>query len=276
MIIAPLMVPILGLAGALVNGWPRRANASFLLVVGGAAAVIVLSAFLAEWVTPLVALDVNTQVQSRVNPTLVDLLIAVAAGAAGAFATVHVRVASSIAGVAIAVALVPPLCVVGITFVGGDRGDSFGALLLFVTNFVGIVLTAALVFVLTGYADPTVLRARSRQLALAIAPFGALAIVVMLPLLFAQQSVIAEAALSRDVNAVVERWLEPTPDLRLVEVNIEGDDIRVVVTGPSTLPPVSDLEEEVTDTLNRRMHLVVEFSPSEVTETDVGPPAPSF
>lgn len=58
-------------------------------------------------------------------------------------------------------------------------------------------------------------------------------------------------------------------------MHIEDDDIRVVVTGPSVLPPVQELEEDASDSVNRPMHLVVGFSPSEVTETDVGPEPPS-
>ncbi|BDZ41082.1 hypothetical protein GCM10025865_03810 [Paraoerskovia sediminicola] len=107
MLIAPLMVPILGLAAALVNGWVRRAWESSLLIVAGVVAAVVLAAAITLWAPAVVSFETNSQITSRVDPSVLDMLVAIAAGAAGAFATVNTRVASSIAGVAIAVALVP-------------------------------------------------------------------------------------------------------------------------------------------------------------------------
>jgi uncharacterized membrane protein len=94
------------------------------------------------------------QVLARTSPNLVDLGFALLAGAAGAYVTVRTEAGSALPGVGIAVALVPPLATVGIAL-GADRGElTFGALLLFVTNFAAITLAAGLTFALTGFTPP--------------------------------------------------------------------------------------------------------------------------
>jgi uncharacterized hydrophobic protein (TIGR00271 family) len=273
MLVAPLMVPILGLAGALVNGWPHRAASSAWLVALGAAGVVALSFVLARWVPPLVALDINSQVTSRTSPTLVDLLIAVSAGAAGAFATVNLRVASSIAGVAIAVALVPPLAVTGITLAAGSPEESLGSFLLFATNVVAIILSAALVFLLGGFADSALLRDRAQRLLWTMAPFGALALVVMVPLVFTSQGLIAATNLQSDTEDAARVWLRPEPGLELDQVEVQphflDNEINVRVSGSGDLPSVEDLHQAVSKDSELPVTLTVEYVPSTVTTVDV-------
>jgi uncharacterized hydrophobic protein (TIGR00271 family) len=273
MLVAPLMVPILGLAGALVNGWPHRAASSAWLVALGAVGVVALSFVLARWVPPLVALDINSQITSRTSPTLVDLLIAVSAGAAGAFATVNLRVASSIAGVAIAVALVPPLAVTGITLAAGSAEESLGSFLLFATNVVAIILSAALVFLLGGFADSSLLRDRAQRLLWTMAPFGALALVVMVPLVFTSQGLIAASNLQTDTEDAVGVWLRPEPGLELDQVEVQphflDNEITVRVSGSGDLPRVEDLHEAVSKDSDLPVALTVEYVPSTVTTVDV-------
>lgn len=274
MLIAPLMTPILGLAGALVNGWPRRAASSLRLVLLGTLAGIALSAVLARWVPFLATLDTNSQVTSRTSPTLLDLLIAVAAGAAGAFATVNTRVAPSIAGVAIAVALVPPLSVVGITLRAGMPSEALGAFLLFLTNFVSIILSAAFVFVLGGFADPRVLRAR--VLLVTMAPFLALAIVILVPLVYTGSGIVSEANHQSEAKDEVDAWLGSRTDIQVVGIDVGGEGVHVNLTGRSPLPPVEPLQREISEAFGSPTQVSVEFAPSEVVtiQQDGTPVAP--
>jgi uncharacterized hydrophobic protein (TIGR00271 family) len=264
MLIAPLMTPILGLSGAIVNGWARRAASSLRLVALGTLGGIVLSAVLARWLPVLASLDTNSQVTSRTSPTLLDLLIAVAAGAAGAFATVNTRVAPSIAGVAIAVALVPPLSVVGITLSAGRTDDALGALLLFLTNFVSIVLSAALVFVLGGFADPRVLRVRSRAVLVTMAPFVALALVILVPLVYTGSGIVSRANQQNDARNEVDAWLGPTTDIAVVRIDVTDEGVDVNLTGRPPLPPVEPLQEDISEAFGSPTQVTVEFAPSEI------------
>jgi uncharacterized hydrophobic protein (TIGR00271 family) len=147
MLIAPLMTPIVALAFAIVNAeWRVTRNAAIALA-GGSALAVTLSAavsLVARLPTP------GGQILSRGNPNLLDLGIALAAGAIAGYARVNRGVAETVGGAAIAVALMPPLCVVGIGISIGDLGLAYGAFLLFATNFVGITLACALVFVAAG------------------------------------------------------------------------------------------------------------------------------
>ena len=97
-----------------------------------------LCAILITWMTPLTT--VNLQILARVRPNLLDLGIAVGSGIAGAYAHSKKEVAKTLAGVAIAVALVPPLAVSGIGIGWMNWGVFSGALLLLVTNLAGMVL----------------------------------------------------------------------------------------------------------------------------------------
>ena len=76
---------------------------------------------------------------------MVDLIIALAAGTAGAIAIVREDVAEVLPGVAVSISLVPPLCVAGTAFAYGQPELALGALLLFATNFFAILLVGGLV-----------------------------------------------------------------------------------------------------------------------------------
>jgi uncharacterized hydrophobic protein (TIGR00271 family) len=268
MLIAPLMQPILGLSGALVNGWPRRAASSLWLVAAGSVAAIALSALLSRWVPGAFDLAANPQIAGRTAPTLLDLLIALAAGSAGAFATVHARVAASLPGVAIAVALVPPLSVVGVTLSHGDVRLALGALLLFVTNFVAIVLSAALVFVLGGFADPEI-RDRPRKLLLTLTPFAAAAVVILVPLVYTGNGVVAQETRHETASQTVEDWLEPTDGIRVLDLEVDDGSVRVELAGSPPLPDQAALQRQLAASLDSSVELTIEFIPSRVTT--IGP-----
>jgi len=87
----------------------------------------------------------NAQVAGRVNPRLIDLTAALATGAVGSVALVRRDISDTLPGVAIAISLVPPLTVVGLTAESGAWGESFGALFLFGTNVASILATGIVV-----------------------------------------------------------------------------------------------------------------------------------
>lgn len=266
MLVAPLMTPILALAGALVSGWRRRAATSSLLIATGVAAAVLMSYALSLWAPVELALDANSQVTSRVSPNLIDMLIALAAGAAGAFAAVNSRASSSMAGVAIAVALVPPLAVAGVSFGAGRADDAGGALLLFLTNFVAIVLAASFVFVLAGFVEGAGLRERGRRLASTIAPFGALALVVLVPLVFNSQGLLVAAKESDAAQETVSEWLGDDPDLLLERVTVSEDVVTVELQGAASPPPVDTLQESLSSVLGREVAVEIRLTPVIVIE----------
>ncbi|WP_084125453.1 DUF389 domain-containing protein [Demequina sp. NBRC 110054] len=266
MLVAPLMVPILGLAGALVNGWSHRAGNSVLLVAMGVGGSILLSYGLASWAPVAVRFDTNSQIISRVDPTALDMLIAIAAGAAGAFATVNSRVASGIAGVAIAVALVPPLAVVGISLANNRPVDAGGAFLLFLTNFVAITISAALVFVLTGFARHKILKRNPWGVAATVAPYVALAAVVLVPLAFTSEGALSATAQSKDAEKIVTDWIGEDSDLLIQSITIDGGEVTVLLVGSDDVPDPEQLQKDLMVGLRRtELSLIVGVTPVEVT-----------
>lgn len=271
MLVAPLMVPILGLAGALINGWVHRAVSSTLLILGGTTAAIAMSTAIAGWAPTVSALDTNTQITSRVDPTLLDLLIALAAGAAGAYATLDRRVASGLGGVAIAVALVPPLSVVGITLQAGAFEDAWGALLLFTTNFVAIVLAASVVFAFGGFAGSHAQRNNVRRIVLTLAPFATLALLVFVPLLLTTEGLIAQSAAQSQTEDVVEEWLDDSgTDLVLVDLAVSDGEVRVSLVGAEKVPDVEELQDSLDSALGRQVAVTISLTPTQVTHVDAG------
>lgn len=265
MLVAPLMTPILGLAGALVNGWGRRALDSATLVFSGAIVSIVLAYGITAWAPVAISYSTNAQIVSRVSPNTVDLLIALAAGAAGAFATVNARVASGIAGVAIAVALVPPLAVVGVCLNGGQFEDAVGASLLFLTNFVAIVLAAAGVFVLTGFARPYALRNKPRQILSTVLPFVVLAGVILLPLMVTSEGLLQTETRERDAQQTAEEWLGEDSGYEVTAVTVDGSEVEVTITGSGEPPPAQDLADALQADFVAPVGLQLTVVPVEVT-----------
>lgn len=156
MIVAPLMGPILGLAMGTVLGDTRMFRRSLTAEVSGVL-LVVLTGILVAQVVGVSQIDfAASEIVNRTRPTLYDLAIGLAAGLAGAFCLIHPKLQASVAGVAIAVALVPPLSVTGLTLAGWWSGDlhwrpAFGSFMLFLANFLTIELAAGLLFTSMGF-----------------------------------------------------------------------------------------------------------------------------
>ena len=149
MILAPLMSPIVSLAMGLARSDLSLMRASLRTLAVGVGWGLACGVIMA-WVTPLET--PTLEMQARMSPTLLDLMIAVLSGVACAYANSKQEIAKSLAGVAIAVALVPPLSVAGIGLGWADWSMAAGASLLLVTNLVGIALAASATFLVLGFA----------------------------------------------------------------------------------------------------------------------------
>ncbi len=161
MVVAPLGGAIMAFGGALVTARDRWMVITFIEVVVGAAAVVAIGFIVSLFMPDLLVL--TPALQSRTSPGILDLGVALAAGAAGAYVAVRRTGTDALPGVAIAVSLVPPLATVGICLELGRVSDAAGAALLFITNFAAIVVAACVVFALAGATpDRAMLRERHR------------------------------------------------------------------------------------------------------------------
>jgi uncharacterized hydrophobic protein (TIGR00271 family) len=148
MIIALLLGPIAGVSLGLVdrnNALVRRALPTLL---GG-----FLVAYGIAFVLGVIHRDIplTDEIYARTAPNLMDLMIAIGGGAAGAYSMISPRLSVAFVGVAIATALVPPLSSSAICLARGEYALAFGAFLLMFTNIVGIQVAGSLVMWLGGY-----------------------------------------------------------------------------------------------------------------------------
>ncbi|MGL5082986.1 MAG: TIGR00341 family protein [Microcoleaceae cyanobacterium] len=149
MLVAPLMLPLRALAFGALGGDATLFRRSLTTLIGATLIALVLSILLGQ----LIGLqDFESEVLARTQPTLIDLWIAIVAGGLSGFSKVRSGISDAVAGTAIAVALMPPLCVIGLTLSEGFLSESYGALLLYLTNLLGIVLACMVVFIWAGYA----------------------------------------------------------------------------------------------------------------------------
>jgi uncharacterized hydrophobic protein (TIGR00271 family) len=181
MLIAPLMSPILGLSLASVAGKERMFRKAIVALIEGALLAIVLSAILG-WLALILPFDVLSElpreVLARTRPTPFDLAVALAGGAAAAYALAQPHLSATLPGVAITTALMPPLCTVGIGLALRRPEVWAGVLFLFFTNFIAISFAGIVVFALPGF------RPRHENNRHGLYVSGALALLVTIPLIF--------------------------------------------------------------------------------------------
>jgi len=155
MLLAPLMQPIVSLSmGVLRQDSSLQRNALKTIAIGVVA--VMLTAALIAFALPMQRL--TSEMAGRLSPTILDLFVAIVSGMAAAYAKNNEKILGSLAGVAIAVALVPPIAVAGIGLGWGEWMMFGSAFLLFVTNLVGIVLAAAMTFMVLGYSPISIAR----------------------------------------------------------------------------------------------------------------------
>jgi uncharacterized hydrophobic protein (TIGR00271 family) len=234
MIVAPLMTPILGTVLSVVTADGRNLVRCLLLVVCGALAVIAIGYLIGLLVPVPIDAANNSQVSSRVNPTLMDLFAALATGAVGSFAVVRSDVSDTLPGVAIAISLVPPLAVVGLTLDAHRPHQATGAMLLFLTNVAAILLSGLIVMAL--YSVGRLVQPRSSLGSRIVTVAVVAGVVVLAGPLAAESERITTQELSRsDVTKAADEWAAARR-WQVVSVTATGGRVRVTAEGPLPIP----------------------------------------
>jgi uncharacterized membrane protein len=206
------------------------------LVVGGAASVVAVSSVFGLLVPYDIVAETSSQVAGRVNPRLADLVAALATGAVGSFALVRSDVSDTLPGVAIAISLVPPLCVVGLTLEAGAGDQSLGASFLFLTNVGAILLSGLGVMALYRVRRPSSeapSRSRLSQRGAVVVVAG-FVVALSIPLAASTARISSEALVTIDVTDVAEEWAGAA-GWEVLSVAVDQDSVVVRADGP--LPP---------------------------------------
>ena len=191
-------------------------------------------------VTNDVVAATNSQVAGRVSPRLIDLLAALATGVVGSVALVRRDISDTLPGVAIAISLVPPLSVVGLTMEAGHYSESAGALLLFGTNVAAILATGIAVMALYRVhrlVDPAGTperRAVNRRNAVLL--IMAFFVLIGVPLFISSARIAANTTREGDVRRITQEWAQ-TVEWQLLDVTSSNSGINIRVAG---LPPLPD------------------------------------
>jgi uncharacterized hydrophobic protein (TIGR00271 family) len=243
MIVAPLMTPILGIVVAVVLTDMANLRRCLVLLVLGAAAVVGIGVLVGLFVPYPVVAATSSQVAARITPRLVDLVAALATGAVGSVALARSDISDTLPGVAIAISLVPPLAVVGLTLQSGSGGEALGAFLLFATN-VAAILGSGITVMAFYHAN----RASAGGFSPAAGRRGATVViilflaVVIIPLWANSDHIDRTTSREAAVGAVAERWTSAV-GWTVVGVVAKDDNVFVDVTGPRPEPSLVAFRE---------------------------------
>jgi uncharacterized hydrophobic protein (TIGR00271 family) len=245
MIVAPLMTPILGIVLAVVLADGVNLRRCVLLVVAGAAAVVGIGWLMGLFVPYPVVAAINSQVAARVTPRIVDLVAALATGAVGSVALARSDISDTLPGVAIAISLVPPLAVVGLTLESGALHQSLAAFVLFTTN-VAAILASGIVVMAIHRAHRVIGPEGAARFhrGTAVAIITALLLAVIVPLWINSDRIDKTNVRESEVQAVAGHWANDA-GWSLVGVTTAGDQVLVEATGPSPDPSLTLLRRDL-------------------------------
>ena len=281
MLVAPLMSPILGLSMASITGRSDLFKRSALAILEGFGSAVALSALLAFLThsLPFGSLArVSSEVAARTTPSLLDLGIALAGGAAAAYALAHPRLSAALPGVAIATALMPPLCTIGIGIALLNTSIIFGALLLFITNLAAISFSGIVTFALMGFSPRKI--TENEGLSRSVWISALLVMAISVPLAFFAWSSLHETRLYSRTSAAVLESIPPGISASLEEINIKTEgqvkNIEVVLRTSKELShsQVVAMQSDIADRLQRPVALELVTIPMQMLNP-LNPPTPT-
>ncbi|MEA4909362.1 MAG: DUF389 domain-containing protein [Chloroflexi bacterium] len=265
MLLAPLMSPIVGFGlGSLTGDFNLLRNALSALLRGAVLAILLAALMtLVNNHLPFVSMqDLPHEVLARTRPTPIDLMIALAGGIAAAYAMTQPNLSAALPGVAIATALMPPLCTIGIGIATGNGSVAGGAVLLFLTNAVTIAFASMLVFFLRGFTSGIQLHHHNtipRSLLLSAIP----TVLLLIPLSYYSIQFFSDATENRLVDSVVNdeivQW--GGADLTGMEINRDGNTLDIILTVQTNTTiryeQVIALQKVIVDAINQPVSLKV-------------------
>ncbi len=262
MIVAPLMLPIMGLAFGISIGDGKAIKNTLLLSLAGIATSIAIGYLLTIPISGLVQPQNIDQIVSRTSPRILDLLAALITGLAGAFAMSRSDVSDTLPGVAIAISLVPPLANTGILLATSEFSMAMGSFLLFITNFFAILLTGTALFAIMGF--PRVsrrnqsLESRRKSIAIVIIMISLIAI----PLTYNGYNINNNNLITQNVQEASATWLNGTAyNVESINAENANNTVVLIVIGNGQLPPMQELEQLLNGKLNGKT-LQVDVVPS--------------
>jgi len=226
MLLSPLMTPILAFAGSLVMGWPVRAGGTVIRLF-----FATLFVFGLAYLLPLVFrvptnVVIPFEILSRTNPNLGVLGIGLCAGIAAAYMLVHKETSYVLPGVAISVALVPPLCAAGILTYIREYVLAWQAFVIYATNLVAIIITASTVLLLTGFKPKVKDLKFNLRVAAGMILAAFFVVLVAVPLIIRTFNDIRDLHDRQVAISVIKNWIGEN-SVEIVNVEVEDNLLQV-------------------------------------------------
>lgn len=210
MLVAPLMSPLGALSTGLASGQFKITRRAALTLIQG----VILALLVSVLAGALLPIDAPTsEMTARGTPTLLDAAIALVSGLVAAYAIGRKEIPAALAGVAIAAALMPPICTIGLGLAVGNLRLAAGASLLFTTNIVFIIAAQYIIFFWMGLR-PSNRRETARGVALWWSGIGTLLVVVVFLIIQLGQQAL-------DERSIEQFLLEQFPRSELVDLEVE-------------------------------------------------------
>ncbi len=279
MLVAPLMSAIMGMGLGSIQADVRLLELAGSATLRGMLLAIAVGAA-AKLIVPGNGAP-TAEILARTAPSLLDLGVAIFSGLAGAYALSRKNMSSSLPGVAIAAALVPPLATVGIGVAWLRWDVAGGALLLFLTNLVAIVAASGFIFFLLGFR-PQRRKRRTRIFRRAVVSSAILLALMAWILGSLTLQSYRENAQKREIDTALRREVSAMAknialeDWRSVEKNADGVRLEISVRAPiiPTHQNAVDLQEALTADLGYPVALTL-ISVRTTTLDPLLPPTPT-
>lgn len=276
MLVAMMLGPISGIALSFIdNRWILFRTAFTTLILG---LVMIYSIGI---ILGLININVpiTSEILARTQPTIMDLMIALAGGAAGAFASISPRLSVAVVGVAVATALVPPLVASGILIAHLEWKNAANALILAITNIIAIQVSSSLVLWVAGFRRGSNTEVKSnifefiKRNAVSLCFLVILAVYLTLNFMHVLNKQIYENEVKSDVkeffninnNVVDTIQFDKRKDFTLVRIVIRGD------TPPKALD-IKRLNQLLPKDLNDKFTISqIRFIPIQIIEAPNSP-----
>ncbi|MCA9348672.1 DUF389 domain-containing protein [Candidatus Saccharibacteria bacterium] len=267
MIISPLTWPMFGLADGASLGNHKRIRNNLYIIIASVAYGVLL-AYILTIFSPLKV--INSEIITRSTPTLLDAAVAIMAGAIGAMAIVRKNISDTVAGVAVALSLTPPMCVIGISLALGETAIVKGSSLLLLTNALSITLVAGITMILVHYSWRRKLQMAPKAFIIMLLSLSITAIPLYQLLktysLESSSYVVVQTELKDYINAI-----SPNGSVKNISTSLEsrsGQDV-LVVDADVFLPPSVNLTyddkdkltSELSNSINRLVDLRLHIQP---------------
>lgn len=272
MLVAMMLGPIAGISLALIDSrWMLLKTALKTLTLG--IIMIYGIGFLIGLIHPNIA--ITNEIMARTHPNSLDLMIALAGGAAGAFASVSPRLSVAVVGVAVATALVPPLVASGLLLSRAEFSLSANAFLLTFTNIIAIQVSSSMVLWIAGFRRGSNEEVQSKYLEFAKRNWLSLIILLVLAvyltfnLIYTVQNELYKSRVSdqlglklnTETNIIDTVQFDTHPEFTLARVFIRGVE-----------PPSTNQIDELNRTLgpDRKGHptyVQIRFIPIQIIQT---------